>query len=438
MPWIRIHHVYRWRPEPARRGSSDRQGVSASAELPDRRRAAGRAGSLRNLGRLSFRLSLLLQILVDLDMPLLVGDGGVDLDLEAVSHVRRDIRDVDVELLIPPPHLVYGAVFFDEQWVVDPSLVLPDFDVLQEAFADALGEDPRQLLGHLFVHALGLFDDDAPLQHERVLGNRVVAVDQDRLGLVVAVFVVQPVDHERRAEVGRLGIQVRFTVRGAQIVDVGTADVVQILRGDVAFENVLEVRGQTEVDVEEVGHVGDVVDDVAAVGALDQGRVPPPFGPLVAGRLGNLRDLPLGLRRVLFMVVPDEQQPATHVGRPGPGTGQPRRALGVGHQLALAVATPAPVVERASDLVTLDGALRQVAAHVPAVAVQHVHVAVRVGEYDQVRAKRLDSVGLAVQVVPDRAKAVPAPGIPVGQGAGVDLAYTGSLGSHDTSRFLGF
>ena len=95
-------------------------------------------------------------------------------------------------------------------------------------------------------------------------------------------------------------------------------------------------------------------------------------------------------------------------------------------------------MERASDLVTLDGALRQVAAHVPAVAVQHVHVAVRVGEHDQVRAECLDSVGLAVQVILDRAKAVPAPGIPVGQGAGVDLAYTGSLGSHDASRFLGF
>jgi hypothetical protein len=33
---------------------------------------------------------------------------------------------------------------------------------------------------------------------------------------------------------------------------------------------------------------------------------------------------------------------------------------------------------------------------------------------------------------------VPAPGIPVRQGTGVDLAYAGSLGSHDTSRFLGF
>jgi hypothetical protein len=95
-----------------------------------------------------------------------------------------------------------------------------------------------------------------------------VAVDQNRLCLEAAVAVVQPVDHERRAEVRRLGIQVRFAVRRPEIVDVGAAHVVQILRGDVAFEDVLEVRRQTEMDVEEVRHVGDVVDDVAAVGAL--------------------------------------------------------------------------------------------------------------------------------------------------------------------------
>src|SRR5271169_2835735 len=124
MPWTRIRHVYRWRPEPARHGCRVRHGASASTELTDRRRGAG---SLRNLSRLSFRLSLLLQVFLDLDMPLLVGDGGVDLDLEAVGHVRRDIGDVDVELLIPPPHLIHGAVFFDQQWVVDTSLVLPDF-----------------------------------------------------------------------------------------------------------------------------------------------------------------------------------------------------------------------------------------------------------------------------------------------------------------------
>src|ERR1700733_11818532 len=100
MPWTRIRHVCRWRPEVARRGCRDRHGASASTELTDRRRAAGCSGSLRNLSRLSFRLSLLLQILVDLDMPFLVGDSGVYLDFDAVGHVRGDICDATVELLL--------------------------------------------------------------------------------------------------------------------------------------------------------------------------------------------------------------------------------------------------------------------------------------------------------------------------------------------------
>ena len=84
-----------------------------------------------------------------------------------------------------------------------------------------------------------------------------------------------------------------------------------------------------------------------------------------------------GWRRVALVVVPDEQQAAADVGVPRAGAGQPRRALGVGHQLALAVAAPAPVVERAGDLVALDGALGQVAAHVPAVAVEDLELALR-------------------------------------------------------------
>ena len=93
-------------------------------------------------------------------------------------------------------------------------------------------------------------------------------------------------------------------------------------------------------------------------------------------------------------------------------------------------------MEWAGNLVTLDGALCQVAAHVAAVSVQHVQIAVRVGEHHEVSSERLDPVRFTVLVVLDRAKAVPAAGIPVGQGAGVDLANSGGLGSHDASKFL--
>src|SRR5439155_1728554 len=147
-------------------------------------------------------------------------------------------------------------------------------------------------------------------------------------GLEAAVVVVQPVDHERGAEVGRLGIQVRLTISGAHVVDVRTTDIVQVLRGDVALEHVLEIRRQTEMDVEEVRHVGDVVDDV------------------------------------------------------------------------------------------------------PAVTVQHLDVAIGVGEDNKHRAENLDSVWLAVQVILHRAKAVPASRVPVRQRAGVDLAYACGFGGH--------
>ena len=144
----------------------------------------------------------------------------------------------------------------------------------------------------------------------------------------------------------------------------------------------------------------------------------------------NVGDPHLWLRWVALVVVPDEQQTAADVGRPCAGAGQPRRALGVGHQLALAVAAPAPVVERAGDLVALDGALRQVSAHVPAVAVEDLDLALRVGEDHQHGAEDLDAVRLAVQVVLHRAEAVPAACVPVRQRAGVDFANACGFGGH--------
>jgi len=111
-------------------------------------------------------------------------------------------------------------------------------------------------------------------------------------------------------------VEVGLAVGRAHVVDIGSADVVQILRGDVALEHVFEVRGQTEVDVEEVRHIGDVVDDLAAVAALDEHRVPPPVGPLVVGEFGDLRNTHLFLRWIALVVVPDEQQTAADVGVP--------------------------------------------------------------------------------------------------------------------------
>src|SRR6476659_4254192 len=186
------------------------------------------------------------------------------------------------------------------------------------------------------------------------------------------------------------------------------------------------------MDVEEMRHVGDVVDDVAAVGALDEDRVPPPIGPVAAGELRNIGDLNLWWRWFALVVVPDEQQTAADIGRPRTRARQSRCALGVAHQLALAVAAPAPVVKGAGDFVALDGALGEVAAHVSAVAVQDLDVAMGVGKDHQHGAENLDAVRLTVQVVLHRAKAVPAACVPVRQHPGVDLAnacgFRGHLG----------
>ena len=100
-----------------------------------------------------------------------------------------------------------------------------------------LGAHPAQQV----VEALGLADHEPVLEHERVLVDRVVAVDQHALGLVAAVVVVQPVDHVRRTEVAGLRIQHRFTVLGSHRWNVGASMVLEILRRDVPLEDVLEI-----------------------------------------------------------------------------------------------------------------------------------------------------------------------------------------------------
>src|SRR5262249_34945172 len=97
------------------------------------------------------------------------------------------------------------------------------------------------------------------------------------------------------------------------------------------------------------------------------------------------------------------------------------RALGVRHQLAAAIAAPAPVVERAGDLVALDGALGQIPAHVAAVAVEDLDLALRVREDHQLGAERLNRVRLTVLEVLCDAQAVPAGGVSGRQRAGIDF-----------------
>src|SRR5690606_39719982 len=102
--------------------------------------------------------------------------------------------------------------------------------------------------------------------------------------------------------------------------------------------------------------------------------VPGPFGPGAVQPVGGLagdgvraldvRDGHLVRRRVALVVVPDVELAVAFEGDPLAGTRQRRHATGVGNRGALAGLTrPAPVVERAGDLVALDLTHAQVAAH---------------------------------------------------------------------------
>ncbi|SLH03868.1 Uncharacterised protein [Mycobacteroides abscessus subsp. abscessus] len=217
------------------------------------------------------------------------------------------------------------------------------------------------------------------------------------------------------------------------------------------FEDVLEVRREGEVDVEEVRHVDHVVDDLAAVGALDQQRVPGPLGPAaVVAVLGvalgvgvgplDVGDGDLRGRWVALVVVPDEQLAVALERRPLAGAGQRRHAPRVRDRGALAVdAGPAPVVERAGDVVTLDLAHAQVATHVPAVGIEHPQFARAVGPDDQLRAEDFDRVRLAVPERLGQAEAVPAARISRGRGTHIELpdlrTALGRICHRDSSSF---
>lgn len=76
------------------------------------------------------------QVLLDLSVPRLAGTGGIDLELEALRHIGRDVLDVDVELLIPATQLIHRTVFLGEERILDARLVFPDLDVLLELFLE--------------------------------------------------------------------------------------------------------------------------------------------------------------------------------------------------------------------------------------------------------------------------------------------------------------
>ncbi len=167
-------------------------------------------------------------------------------------------------------------------------------------------------------------------------------------------------------------------------------------------------------------HVDDVVDDLTTVG-IDDCFVPMPFGPLVAECALDARNRHLGRRRIAFRIVPHEQHSVLLQRGPLRGTGQFGHPLAVRHTLASTVTTPPPIVERTRDLVALHLALGEIAAHVAAVAVEGVDLAVLRSEHHQLLPERVDGMRFTVAELRDQAQAVPAASEPRRGHRGFDL-----------------
>ncbi len=181
------------------------------------------------------------------------------------------------------------------------------------------------------------------------------------------------------------------------------------------------------MNVEEVGHVHDVVHDFAAMRAFDGERVPAPGAPLIASEaldVGGDRDL--GGRGGISLggIVPDEQLTVLLESDPCPRLGQRRNASCVGgdRRTFSVTAPPTPVVERAGDRIALDGSVSKVATHVAAVGVENLDVALAVGEDDKAGAECLDLVGLTVAIGIAQSEAVPSTCEPCGRRCRFDFS----------------
>ncbi|MCY1236105.1 hypothetical protein D9M72_487460 [compost metagenome] len=202
-----------------------------------------------------------------------------------------------------------------------------------------------------------------------------MAVEQDRVDLLVAHLSDHLGDVVRGPEVRGQRRQLRIAR------EPGTAPNHQ-LRGLVVFEQVGKIVHRRAMNRAEMRHVGDIVDQLAAIGA-DQHLVDGPVRPRRREAGLDARNRHLGGCRAAFGIVPDEEQPVLLAGLPRADAGLGRHALAVGDGLAAAVAAPLPAVERADQIVALHGAGAQVCAHVRTVTVDHANRAGRVGKRRQ-------------------------------------------------------
>src|SRR5690348_18324431 len=121
-----------------------------------------------------------------------------------------------------------------------------------------------------------------------------------------------------------------------------------------------------------------------------------PVSPFPAACAFDPRNDELRRRRIAFGIVPHEQHSVLLEGGPLRGAGELGHPLAVRHPFAPPVAAAAPIVKRAGDLIALHLALGEVPAHVSAMPVERVDLAVAAAEDHQLMTERVVGMGLAV------------------------------------------
>src|SRR5581483_1089110 len=272
------------------------------------------------------------------------GQSKVDLHHLALAHLLGHVRRVHVELPVPSPKLVDRPVALAQQRIVDAHLVVPDCDVLVEALLNRLDVEVAELPRHLLRHPLHLPHQHPESEIEAAERDWHMAVEQNRIDRHARRFGTHPGYLVCRTEIGRAGGEPpRVVLLAGPYHDLGRL---------VPLEDVGEVVDRSAVHHGEMGHVGDVVDQFAAI-RVDRPLDDHPVGPFLGVAGVDSRDRQLRRRRISLRIVPYEQELVLLARGPRLDSRLGRNTAAVWDVIASAVRTPSPRMERALDGIAL-------------------------------------------------------------------------------------
>ncbi len=181
---------------------------------------------------------------------------------------------------------------------------------------------------------------------------------------------------------------------GPHAADVGPAVVLQVLRRDVALEDVLEVLVEAEVDVEKCAMSTTLSTISRQLEPSTHDAVPLPVGPLVGEHLRQARNRDVVRRRVALGIVPHEELLFSCSVIHERVRCDRRHSTGIRDVVCTCRCRPNASRGTGRRPSRLDLTLAEVTAHVPAVRVENVELVLAVREDDQFGAERLDRVRL--------------------------------------------